>query len=650
MPAPVTLSPGLQVVAFKLQEAMNHGDVYSKLQAAIRSTPGTYGDYVAHTGDGESGDVVYTANGDLRKASYEIGSQGGKAYTNIDMDNAVPCTATTSYDEMADDDDHYASMEESFKTAKLYTSLPLYERFISKSERDNASSDDFAGKGKSFPILKASDVGAAVHAMGRAGSSNYGMAQLKANIIRIAKAKGFTSELPKAWRGDDTKASEAGATVYGASGKAIGFLMASSSHRGALVLSPLFGTPHTGPAEVFLAEGASSQQLSHVPLAQMSKEIYLPSGERALLRKDTSGKIFWDGARESGSRAQDQSTTSVSVSRAASQEHSTLNLVESANTIEQIVLREAKADYEIKLIAPGKGSSAFYPKEVLQRDGPKVFKAGTHVYLNHPTAAEESARPEGDVKNLAGVLASDAVYNESHAKGPGLYARMKVFADHGQMVEEKAAHVGMSIRANGVAESGKQRDGLPILKELTSAESVDVVTRAGAGGMILTEAARPNSQEGEMTLQEAQKLIDEGIAKATSPLLERAIKGDAREEAEAILKGTAFKEARFESARAKIVEAALRQIPKKDGALDVDEFRKIVAKEAKDMGDFLGTLMGTGEVRGMGPSFNAQPVDEEKLREAAKRQREDAKALDLEEAEIMSELTGLRLVKKEEAA
>jgi len=31
--------------------------------------------------------------------------------------------------------------------------------------------------------------------------------------------------------------------------------------------------------------------------------------------------------------------------------------------------------------------------EVLKRDGPKVFKSGTHVYLNHPTAAEEAQRP-----------------------------------------------------------------------------------------------------------------------------------------------------------------------------------------------------------------------------------------------------------------
>lgn len=569
------------------------GDIRARLADAVNDAhrgTGSYGYYIDHSGDDASGDVVYSCNGDVRMCGYEIANVGGKIAVNLGMDDSKNVVPLTTYQEEADDDDHYASMEESFKTAKLYTSLPLYERFISKSERDSASSDDFAGKGKSFPILKASDVGAAVHAMGRAGSSNYGMAQIKANIIRIAKAKGFTSELPKAWRGD-----------------------------------------------------SSASESAHKPLSSEDIAKLNALRESGILTAGLVASVVAAGQR-----------LAPAVTRLGSQVSgetgATLALTESASTLETIVLKEAKADYEIKLIAPGKGSSAFYPKEVLQRDGPKVFKAGTHVYLNHPTAAEESARPEGDVKNLAGVLASDAVYHESHAKGPGLYARMKVFADHGQLVEEKAPHVGMSIRANGVAESGKQRDGLPILKELTSAESVDVVTRAGAGGMILTEAARPNSQEGEMTLQEAQKLIDEGIAKATSPLLERAIKGDAREEAERILSGTAFKEARFESARAKIVEAALRQIPKKDGALDVDEFRKIVAKEAKDMGDFLGTLMGTGEVRGMGPSFNAQPVDEERLREAAKRQREDLKALDLEEAEIMSELTGIRLVKKEEAA
>ena len=388
------LRAGFVLVAQKLQEAadMNHSNVRTQLQKAVvdaHQGTGVYANYLDHTGDGESGDCIYTANGDTKKAPYEISSVGGKTTANLNTDDAVGVTPTMTYQEDADDDDQYSSMME----AKLYTEgpQPFIERFISKTERTGASDDSFAGKGKSFPILKPGDVGAAVHAMGRAGSGNYGMAQLKANIIKIAKAKGWTSELPKAWRGD----------------------------------------------------GAS---------ADSKESVNVPRG---------------------------------TVLVAATEEQrvsSPLTLVESAATIETIKLTEAKADYEIKLIAPGKGSSAFYPAEVLKRDGPGVFKAGTHVYLNHQTAAEEAQRPEGDVRNLAGVLTTAATYHENHAKGPGLYGRMKVFQDHAQIVEEKAAHVGMSIRASGVAESGKRQDGLPVLKQLTGAESVDVVTRAGAGG------------------------------------------------------------------------------------------------------------------------------------------------------------------------
>lgn len=148
-----------------------------------------------------------------------------------------------------------------------------------------------------------------------------------------------------------------------------------------------------------------------------------------------------------------------------------------------------------------------------------------------------------------------------------------------------------------------------------------------------------------MTLQEAQKLIDEGIAKATTPLIERGIRLDAREEATRILEGTAFKDARFGPARAKIIEAALRNVPKKDGALDLDEFRKIVAQEAKDMGEFLGSMLpGNGQPVGLGASFAAAP-DPEKLREAQKRAEEDEGRLEESERGVFSELTGLQLVK-----
>lgn len=538
-------------------------DVRSRLQDALREHPdGHYCYYEDHSGDGESGDVIYCCDGDLMSCPYEVGTQGGKAVVYLDIDNAKDVVRTTTYQEEADDDDHYASMEESFKTSKLYTELPLYERFISKGERDKADEGSFAGKGKSFPILKPGDVTAAVHAMGRAGSSNYGMAQLKANIIRIAKKKGWTSSLPKSWQ------ESASTTPQTISGSAHSSLPGGVSGSGIRV---------TGPGQ----------------------------------------RVVFSAAR------------GASVNRGTDSD--SIRLVESAATVENIVLREAKADYEIKLIAPGKGSSAFYPAEVLKRDGPKVFGPGTHVYLNHATAAEEAARPEGDVKNLAGVLTTAAAYNESHAKGPGLYARMKVFADHSQTVEEKAAHVGMSIRASGVAESGKSKDGLPILKELTSAESVDVVTRAGAGGMILTESARGAGEGDCMTLEEAKKLIEAEVA----PFRQRALRGDAREEAERLLESASLPK----ETKARIIEAVLKDVPVKDGTVDLEAFRPMVVAEAKREGEYLARVTGSGQVRGLGISL-APALDPEKLKEARKEAKRARKDLYVEEREVFGRLTG----------
>ena len=512
-------------IAVKLQEAsdMMHSDVRARLQDAIQDAhrgTGKYGAYIDHNGDGESGDVIYSSDGDTRKAPYEIQTQGGKAVANVDTANSTNVVPVTSYQEEADDDDNYASMME----AGLYTKgpLPLCERFISKGEREKMDPSDFAGKGKSFPINTPGDISAAVHSMGRAGDKNVGASTLKSRIIAIAKRKGWTKYLPKAWQGGDDST-------------------------------------------------ATTESKANVPRA--------------------------------------------------TSENNRLRLFESASILETIILQEAKADYEIKLIAPGAGSTAYYPKEVLERDGPKVFKAGTHVYLNHPTAAEEASRPEGDVNNLAGVLSSNAVYHEAHAKGPGLYARMKVFQDHAQTVEEKAPHVGMSIRASGVAESGKTREGRPVLKELTSAESVDVVTRAGAGGMILTESARAaNSQEVDMTEADVTRLIES----RTAPLRARALRGDALVEASRVL---APLDGFHEAAKQEVINRLLERadtFPLKEGELDTVKFGELVMAEAKRVAAFLGQV-APSSVRGLGIAAPVE-IDAKEAKKQAKLLREQAES------------------------
>ena len=306
---------------FALREAgdLSSDDVAARLRDTIADHfrgGSSWGYLVTYFGDSESGEVIYSANSDTRKASYEISGAGDKSSKCvIDFDNSLNVVPRTIYEEEADEADTYAAMSEAFIKDGIYkTGMPIYERFISKKERDSMDSGDFAGKGRSFPIKTQADVSAAFHSLGRAGADNYSVSTIRANIIRIAKSKGFS--LPK-------------------------------------------------------------------------------SAEKA--------------TKES----------------AAAPATGVLKLSESVGFDVDIELREAFApSREIKLIAPGKGASAFYPAEVLKRDGPKVFRAGTPMRIDHPTRAEEAARPEGSVKDWGAVLESDAVWRDDHKQGAGLYGRI----------------------------------------------------------------------------------------------------------------------------------------------------------------------------------------------------------------------------------
>jgi len=79
------------------------------------------------------------------------------------------------------------------------------ERDIPAEELEDAEESDFAGKNRSFPILKPEDVAAAASSLGRAGKDNYSTETIKANIIKIAKRKGeaFVAQLPEAWKEEE---------------------------------------------------------------------------------------------------------------------------------------------------------------------------------------------------------------------------------------------------------------------------------------------------------------------------------------------------------------------------------------------------------------------------------------------------------------
>jgi hypothetical protein len=141
--------------------------------------------------------------------------------------------------------------------------------------------------------------------------------------------------------------------------------------------------------------------------------------------------------------------------------------------------RSGDARFSVCLITTGQGSSGFYPATTLQEAAKaKVFPAGLHCYLDHPTESETYERPVRSVRDLAGALESDAVYRDG-----ALYAEVTVFSTYADFIAERASVIGMSIR--GDAEFKESSSQGQVVQRITRAYSVDFVTQAGRGGRVL---------------------------------------------------------------------------------------------------------------------------------------------------------------------
>jgi hypothetical protein len=171
------------------------------------------------------------------------------------------------------------------------------------------------------------------------------------------------------------------------------------------------------------------------------------------------------------------------------------------------------------LIKAGWGSKAYYTEEALKRDGAMVFPAGTPVFLDHQTPEERELKPFGSVTNLAGELATDAVWDEEQQ---GLTAEIEIFDHEQARVKSIAKRVGLSIRARTTAERGTMegRSGR-IVTGLVGAKSVDLVVRAGAGGGFL------DVLESDVDIEMEEQQMDE-VLKALAGLSERFDKVDTR--------------------------------------------------------------------------------------------------------------------------
>jgi len=542
----LSLSPAYKALAQWLQEAgeeLSHSDICRGLADCLKDLYPDCFCYICDVfGDDDSGDVVYQKDGEYYRAPYEIGFNDGKRTHSIDTANAVDVLPRTVYDEEADEDgmegmgeaERKKKFVERFPGASSWKYRRLAERFIAKSERDAADTSDFAGTGRSFPILRPSDVMAAVHSIGRGVAGGQSAGSLKRNIKSIAKRKGWHKHLPQSWQDEEKDGEE---------------------------------------------------------------------------KKDESTRTDAKGAR----------------------------LIESAAFEQGYVFTEASAvNPLVKIISPGRGSSGYYTQDVLERDGPQIFKRGTLMYINHATPTEEAERPEGDWSKLAAVTTGDAYWDEHGKDGAALYAPAKVFSEYASQVAEKAPYTGVSIRARGLYAEGKRLapDGKPgLIERLTHADSIDLVTKAGRDGKLLLESANEGDVMDEAVLRELRQEIS-GLRQTIAAQAEgpRAI----REALEGIrLPGPLHV---VEATRTRIAERIAPSLPFKDGKVDQSALGKLVESAALEESRFLATLGFGSGVAGMGQRMTEAEI--QKLTE------DDGKAWGEQFEESMSRLADVFVGKK----
>lgn len=287
-----------------------------------------------------------------------------------------------------------------------------------------------------------------------------------------------------------------------------------------------------------------------------------------------------------------------------------VKLVESASqVVGTVALAEAaRTNYPVLLITPGTGSTAHYSPALLKKAAESgTFKKGTLMFWNHATAAEEAARPEGDLNNLAAITTSEGRWDANGPRGAGIYAEAKVMADYAQKVEERAPHIGLSIRAGGTS-TGRLVEGKPELKSIDYVESVDYVTKAGRGGMALAEAARDagileNSNEGGTVDMDAAELkkLQESIAALQADnrkLKERAAVADAAQEVANYFTTVRVGEAIQERVTRRILSG---KVPlTESGELDVAAINKLAESETREESNYIAKATGGRVVTGMG--------------------------------------------------
>ena len=328
-------------------------------------------------------------------------------------------------------------------------------------------------------------------------------------------------------------------------------------------------------------------------------------------------------------------------------EAATRELTNSFTPFTEATSIDGKGRATITVIKPGFNATEdrYYPKEMLQRDY-GIFE-GQKMYADHPTEAEDQARPERSIRDWVATLTEVKVDDDGVVTGIAivhegwLKAKLAALQDGGTLSE-----MGVSINAVGSATKGTI-DGKEtlVIEKLVAARSVDFVTEPGAGGGVTvyeSDKSRDIDLIEILGLREKRPDLVE--------IIENEVRNELAEEAKKImedkeritelegtvgtlttendtLKATAAKEAVVKAkaeAQATIKEAVDKaELPQASKDVLVARFAEAetadgIEEAIKSEIDYIALLSESGKVKGFGPSKPGDKKDMEALKESFK--------------------------------
>ena len=295
-----------------------------------------------------------------------------------------------------------------------------------------------------------------------------------------------------------------------------------------------------------------------------------------------------------------------------------------------ISLKEAHFDsdtgeLEVILIEQGTnmGKGRHYPDSAI-REAASSF-SGLKMYIDHPTAAEEKAKPERSIKDWASTIV------ESHYDGGKAIAKIAV---HDSWLRERLSdsvfrgNIGLSINASGKISYGKVNGKeMQIIEKIlmftrSGPASVDWVTEAGARGRVSRLLKESNTgRKKKMEIQEATfedvERENPGLVKSIIAKVKESIQksGDVQKKEkdlkEAQEENKKLKDEKKLDSQKKIVESALNEsksLPEATKARIVSQFesklfesdvelKEAVAKSIKSELEYVNQFSQKGKIQ-----------------------------------------------------